>query len=71
MKMEKIREMTGEEMEQSLREIKEELFNLRFQMSNGQAGNPLRIRELRRSIARIKTRQRDLVLNKRAETAIH
>jgi len=66
MKMEKIREMTGEEMEQKMLEIREELFNLRFQVSSGQAGNPLRIKHLRRTIARIKTHLRYQALQKRA-----
>lgn len=63
MKMEKIREMTQEELDQALHEMNEELFNLRFQISTGQAGNPLRKRELRRTIARVKTRLREQALS--------
>lgn len=55
MKMESIRELTEEELNHTLRELREELFNLRFQISTGQAVNPLRKREIRRDIARIMT----------------
>ena len=42
--------------------LKEELFNLRFQLATGQLENPMRIREVRKSIARVKTilREREL-----------
>lgn len=55
MKMERIREMTEDELKQNMQELQEELFNLRFQISTGQAGNPLRMRMIRRDVARIKT----------------
>ena len=43
-------------------DLKQELFNLRFQLATGQLDNPMRIREVRRSIARVKTvlREREL-----------
>ncbi|MBC7343425.1 MAG: 50S ribosomal protein L29 [Clostridia bacterium] len=49
-------------MERKVEDLKEELFNLRFQMATGQLDNPLRIREVRRDIARVKTvlREREL-----------
>ncbi|MDI3280423.1 MAG: 50S ribosomal protein L29 [Bacillota bacterium] len=64
MKMKEIRDLTQEELQRKLADLKEELFNLRFQQAAGQIDNPMRIREVRRSIARIKTvlRERELGL---------
>lgn len=58
----KIREKSSQELEQELAELKGELFNLRFQLATGQLENPMRVREVRKSIARIKTilREREL-----------
>ena len=50
-------------LEQKLAEYKAELFNLRFQMAMGQLENPMRIREVRKAIARVKTRIRQRELN--------
>jgi large subunit ribosomal protein L29 len=47
--------MTPEELETLLRDLKAEMFNLRFRNSLKQLDNPLRIREVRRAIARIQT----------------
>lgn len=55
MKANKIREMSVNELEQKLVELKGELFNLRFQMATGQLENPMRVRDVKKSIARIKT----------------
>lgn len=57
--------MTNAEIEQQIKELKEELFNLRFQLATGQLENPARIREVRKSIARTKTvlRERELGIN--------
>ena len=55
-----LRELTDEELTDKLRESKEELFNLRFQMATGQLENNRRLRTVRREIARIYT-----VLNER------
>ncbi|HEX5145301.1 MAG TPA: 50S ribosomal protein L29 [Mycobacterium sp.] len=55
-----LRELTGDELTEKLRESKEELFNLRFQMATGQLDNNRRLRTVRREIARIYT-----VLNER------
>jgi large subunit ribosomal protein L29 len=62
MKAEEIRAMTSEELGRKLDDLKEELFNLRFQMVTAQLDNPMRIREVRRNIARVKTilREREL-----------
>ncbi len=51
----KLREMTRDEVELRLHELSEELRNLRLRSSLKQEGNPLRIRHVRRDIARIKT----------------
>ncbi len=55
MKPKELRTLTQAELEQRLRESREELFNLRFQQKTGQLGNPLRIREIRKDIARLMT----------------
>ncbi|MDI6892634.1 MAG: 50S ribosomal protein L29 [Actinomycetota bacterium] len=62
MKGEEIREFSDEELRQKLNEVKMELFNLRFQLATGQLDNPLKIKEVRKDIARIKTvlREREL-----------
>ena len=65
MRADKLRDMTMSELEVQLRELKEELFNLRFQHATAQLDNPLRIREVRRTIARVKTllREKELGVN--------
>lgn len=55
MNVKEIREMSNEELLKTIEEYKEELFDLRFQRATGQIENPMRIRELKKSIARIKT----------------
>ena len=55
LKAEKIRDMTLDEIEQKIRELNEEIFNLRFRNSMRQLQNPLLIRERRRDIARLNT----------------
>ena len=59
-----LRELHDDELETRLRESKEELFNLRFQMATGQMTNNRRLREVRHEIARIYTvmRERELGL---------
>ncbi len=59
-----LRELGEEELTTELREAKEELFNLRFQMATGQLDNNRRLRTVRRNIARIYTvlRERELGL---------
>lgn len=55
MKSKEVREMTVDELQSKLVSLKEELFNLRFQLATGQLDNPMRVRDVRKSIARIKT----------------
>jgi large subunit ribosomal protein L29 len=50
--------MSATELDQKLAGLKDELFNLRFQLATGQLENPMRIKEVKKSIARIKTIQR-------------
>ena len=50
-----LRELTDDELKDRLRESKEELFNLRFQMATGQLANTSRVRQVRRDIARLMT----------------
>jgi len=63
MKAAELRDLSDEELRAKLRELQEELFNLRFQLATGQIENVGRIRTVRRDIARLKTiqRQRDVV----------
>ena len=63
MKADKWREMSGEELQQKVKELSEELFNLRFQLSMGVAKNPSRVNQARRDLARAKTvlRERELI----------
>ena len=63
MKINEIRDMSAEDLDKKLAELKEELFNLRFQMATGQCENPMKIREIKKSIARIKTIQRQNEIN--------
>ena len=60
-----LRELNSEELTTRLREAKEELFNLRFQMATGQLTNNRRLRTVKRDIARIYTviRERELGLS--------
>ncbi|CAM3896755.1 50S ribosomal protein L29 [Alkalicoccus chagannorensis] len=62
MKANEIRSLTTAEIEQKASSLKEELFNLRFQLATGQLDNPARIREVKKAIARAKTvlREREL-----------
>ena len=62
MKINKINEMSSPELENELSELKTELFKLRFSLATNGLDNPLKIKEVKKDIARIKTvlRQREL-----------
>ena len=62
MKINEIRDLTNEELNQKLEDLKKELFNLRFQHATNQLDNPKVITEVKRTIAQIKTilREREL-----------
>ncbi len=64
MKIKEIREKSNEELTKEVASLKEELYTLHFQQATGQLENPMRMREIRRTIARIKT-----VLTERAGEA--
>jgi len=55
MKAKEIRDLTPEEVTQKIDELKQELFNLRFQQATGNLENPAVLRETRKTIARLKT----------------
>ena len=55
MKVTEIRELSTEEIEKKLVDTKKELFNLRFQQATGNLEKPSQIRELRHTVARMKT----------------
>ena len=55
MKIAELRNKTENELETRQRELSEQLFKLRFQRSTGRLENPMKIREVKREIARIKT----------------
>ncbi len=55
MKNKKLNEMSSPELERELSELKSELFKLRFSLATNGLDNPMRIREVRREIARVKT----------------
>ena len=63
MKASEIRKLSAAEMDAKLAELKEELFNLRFQHAVNQLDNPMRINAVKKDIARIKTVQRDIELH--------
>ncbi len=71
MKVETIRDLTREEVQLKKHEIEDELFNLRLKKKTKQAQNPVRMRLLRRDLARIMTvlREEDLGIKKLAESA--
>lgn len=63
MKAQQIRDLTTEELQAKVLSLKEELFNLRFQMATGQLDNPMRIKSVRKDIAMSKTILRERELN--------
>ena len=62
MKASELRELSVEELQAKLKDLKQELFNLRFQLAVNQLENPMRISAVKKDIARISTilRQREL-----------
>ena len=64
MELNKIREMTEVELAAELEKMKKDLFNLRFQHVTGQLENPLKMKETKRDIARVKTIIREKELAK-------
>jgi len=62
MKIDKIKEMSSPELEKELSELRTELFKLRFSLATNGLENPMKIKEVKKDIARINTilRQREL-----------
>ncbi|MEW6173235.1 MAG: 50S ribosomal protein L29 [Bacillota bacterium] len=70
MKVNEIRDMTDEELVRKISDSKDELFRLRFQLATGQLDNMMKIKEVRRRIARLKTilREREIGLERALKT---
>ena len=66
MKVKEVRQLSEAELSNRLSELKAELFNLRFQLATGQLDNPLKVKAVRKNIARVKTivRERELGIGK-------
>ncbi len=58
MKGRELKEQSDTELQKRLSDLRAELFNLRFQHATGQLENPIRLRDVRRDIARVLTAQR-------------
>ncbi|RLC30848.1 MAG: 50S ribosomal protein L29 [Deltaproteobacteria bacterium] len=63
MKAKELRDLSREELEEKVRELGQELFNLRFQKATGQLGNTAMIPKTRKDLARVKTVLRELDLS--------
>lgn len=63
MKAQELKKLSASELDAKLLELKDELFKLRFQQAINQLENPMRIRAVKKDIARIKTIQRDIELH--------
>ena len=67
MKISKIKEMSSPEIEKELTELKSELFKLRFSLATNGLDNPMKIKTVKKDIARIKTVLRERELKEQAE----
>ena len=61
MDLKELRQLTELELAEKGQQLTQELFNLRFQLGTGRLENPMQVRKTKRSIARIKTLQHELV----------
>ncbi|MGI6730573.1 MAG: 50S ribosomal protein L29 [Anaerovoracaceae bacterium] len=68
MKIEKMREMTEAELNTEVKKLKNELFNLRFQHVTGQLENPIKMRDTKKQIARVKTIIREKELKQKVQS---
>jgi len=64
MELKKMRDMTETELNNEMKKLKNELFNLRFQHVTGQLENPIKMRDVKKEIARVKTIIREKELKK-------
>jgi len=69
MDVKELRQLTGPELAEKAQQLTQELFNLRFQLGTGRLENPMQVRKTKRSIARVKTLQRELVQGDPISTA--
>ena len=69
MKIQEMRSMTIDELRAKLVELEEERFNLRFRLTTQPLDDPLRIRKVRREMARVKTLIREKELNSQQVTS--
>ena len=67
MKASEIRELSREEMQRKVDDLREELFNLNFQHETGQLENSQKLKQTRRDVARIKTIMREVTLKQETE----
>ena len=65
MKIQEIRDLSTQELEDKIKSLKEELFNLRFQNATNQLENPMRIVSVKKDIAKVKTvlKEKELGIN--------
>jgi len=70
MELKKIREMTEAELSAELKKKKNELFNLRFQHVTGQLDNPIKMKDVKKQIARVKTIIREKELKAQKELKV-
>lgn len=66
MKISEIRNLSIEDLKNKLKDLKSELFNLRFQLAVNQLENPMRIKAVRKNIARVQTVVREKELSEQA-----
>ena len=67
MNVKEIRDMSNEELSKEVVSLKEELYNLRFAQATGSLENPARMRDIKKTIARIKTVQTERANAKEAQ----
>jgi len=67
MKASEIRELSKENIEKNIKELKEELFNLRFQHAINQLDNPIRLKHVKKDIARAMTILREREIREKSE----
>ena len=69
MDLKELRQLTAPELAEKSQQLTQELFNLRFQLGTGRLENPMQVRKTKRSIARVKTIQRELAEAEEISTA--
>ncbi len=67
MKANEIRELSKKELELKLKDLKQELFNMRFQHATNQLDNPMKMVEVKKTIARVKTILREIEIEEAAK----